>query len=153
MADIVHVLMPGDVVCADRGVRLETLLGSCVSIVLTDRHRTVGAMCHIVHCRPVDECSGATDQSASGAIETLYGLLRQRGFNPSLCDAFVYGGGNMFPGLIGGTHVGERNAEHVMARLEADGVRVIVCDLGGRAYRRVAWTIGPELPEVSAVPM
>lgn len=143
--------MPGDVVCADRGARLETLLGSCVSVVMTDRRRTVGAMCHIVHCRPAAECSGPAGQSADGAIETLHALLRQRGFNPSLCDAFVYGGGNMFPGLVGGPHVGERNAQDVLARLAADRVRVIFCDVGGRAYRRVAWTIGPELPEVTAV--
>ncbi|MCU0686006.1 MAG: hypothetical protein MUF34_27800, partial [Polyangiaceae bacterium] len=53
-ATSVHTLMPGDVACADRGERMETLLGSCIAIVLTDRRNTVGAMCHIVHCNPAD---------------------------------------------------------------------------------------------------
>ena len=44
-----HVLHPGDVVCGVRGDRLETLLGSCVAVILTDPRRTVGTMCHIVH--------------------------------------------------------------------------------------------------------
>ena len=38
-----HTLHPGDVVCAERGDRMETLLGSCVAVVLTDPRRTVGA--------------------------------------------------------------------------------------------------------------
>ena len=46
------VLAPGDVAIGTRGDRFETLLGSCVAIVLTDPRRTVGAMCHIVHAMP-----------------------------------------------------------------------------------------------------
>ena len=46
-----HVLHPGDVVCAEQGEQLETLLGSCVAIVLTDPRRTVAVMCHFVHSR------------------------------------------------------------------------------------------------------
>ena len=68
----VQVLHPGDVACADRGERLETLLGSCVAIVLTDPRRTIGAMCHIVHAsRPV---AGMPDTTAYAdrALATLY---------------------------------------------------------------------------------
>ncbi|MEI7447926.1 MAG: hypothetical protein WCK28_23765, partial [Burkholderiales bacterium] len=43
------VLHPGDVACVDRGARLATLLGSCVSILLADPRRSIGAMCHYVH--------------------------------------------------------------------------------------------------------
>ena len=42
-------LMPGDVAIGQAGDQFKTLLGSCVSVVLTDPRRTVGAMCHIVH--------------------------------------------------------------------------------------------------------
>ena len=42
-------LMPGDVALGRKGDRLKTLLGSCISVILTDPRRTVGAMCHIVH--------------------------------------------------------------------------------------------------------
>jgi hypothetical protein len=48
----VYLLHPGDVVCAERGDTLETLLGSCIAVLLSDRKRTIAAMCHIVHCRP-----------------------------------------------------------------------------------------------------
>lgn len=147
----VRTLLPGDVACALSGMRLETLLGSCVAIVLTDPRRTVGAMCQIVHCRPAAECQGKPGDSADAAIDILYSMIRSHGLNPALCEAFVYGGGNMFPALVEGPHVGERNGSWVLERLANDGVRVLAEDLGGATYRRLAWTVGPGLPEVTAV--
>jgi chemotaxis protein CheD len=150
-APIVHTLMPGDVVCADRSERLETLLGSCVSIVLTDRRRTIGAMCHIVHCRPAAAAAEVPGAYADTAVKTMYTLLRGRGFSPELCEAFVYGGGRMYPALAGESHVGENNGRWALERLAHDGVRVLFHDLGGARYRRLAWTIGPKPPEVISV--
>jgi chemotaxis receptor (MCP) glutamine deamidase CheD len=65
----------------------------------------------------------------------------------------VIGGGNMFPGLYGGPHVGDDNAQWVLAALADDGVRVLWQDVGGNTYRRVAWTVGHDAPRVVAVPV
>lgn len=147
----VHVLLPGDIVCAERGERLETLLGSCVGVMLTDRHRTVGAMCHVVHASPANDRSEQPQAHADTAIDTMYRLIGARGYTPQLCEAFVCGGGNMFPWLVDGARIGERNAQVVLARLQRDRVRVLFQDLGGAVYRRLRWTIGPALPEVASV--
>lgn len=149
----VHVLHPGDVVCADQGDRLETLLGSCVAIVLTDPRRTVGVMCHIVHSKPASCATRASGAHADVALATMYGLLRERGLDPTRCEAYVYGGGNMFPDIFMRTHVGEDNAQWALAALAEDGVPVLFDDIGGNAYRRLAWTVGPGLPQVIAVPI
>jgi chemotaxis protein CheD len=150
-AGSVRTLMPGDVICGDRDERLETLLGSCVSVVLTDRRRTIGAMCHIVHA---SRAPGPTDNPgafADFAIDSMYRLLRDRGFSPGLCDAYVYGGGNMFPDLVVERHVGETNARTVLDRLRQDGVHLVKVDLGGANYRRLSWKIGPDHPQVATV--
>ncbi|RZL02050.1 MAG: hypothetical protein EOP36_08920 [Rubrivivax sp.] len=146
----VHTLHPGDVVCAHQGDRLETLLGSCVAILLTDPHRTVGAMCHIVHSNATATARRTTCH-ASTALATMYQLLRQKGFAPHLCKAYVYGGGNMFPALATTSHVGDVNASWALHALRQDRVDVVEHDLGGHAYRRVAWTIGSPRPLVEAV--
>lgn len=146
----VHTLHPGDVVCAHRGDRLETLLGSCVAILLTDPHHTVGVMCHIVHANAAASARQTTCH-ASTALATMYRLLRQEGFAPQLCKAYVYGGGNMFPALASTSHVGDVNAAWALHALQNDGVHVIEHDLGGNAYRRVAWTIGGPGPHVESV--
>lgn len=147
---VLHTLHPGDVACGVRGDRFETLLGSCVAVILTDPRRTVGAMCHIVHSPP--ETDEPRD-SAWGdvALDDMYRLLRRRGIEPRLCEAYVYGGGNMFPTLVSGLHVGLGNARWTLDALAADGVRVLEHDTGGNAYRRLAWTVGPEAPRVTAV--
>lgn len=149
-----RVLHPGDVVCADAGERLETLLGSCVAVVLTDPRRTVGAMCHIVHAHPRGPRGQVDAHHAGPALDAMYAALRARAIEPRLCEAYVYGGGNMFPGLArAATHVGERNVRAVLGRLEVDGVAIAWIDVGGAAYRRLRWTVGPRDPAVEAVPV
>jgi chemotaxis protein CheD len=147
-----HTLHPGDVACGTRGDRFVTLLGSCVAVVLTDPRRTVGVMCHIVHSTTGDS---TPRDSAWGdvALDLMYEMLRKRGIEPRLCEAYVYGGGNMFPGIFSGGHVGANNARWTLEALALDGVRVLHHDLGGTAYRKLSWTVGPDAPAVSANPI
>jgi chemotaxis protein CheD len=150
-AHSVRVLHPGDVALGERGERLETLLGSCVAIVLTDPRRTLGAMCHIVHSKPATAGATVSAAYADVALERMYTLLRSRGIEPTLCEAYVYGGGNMFPALFAQGHVGDDNARWALNALAHDGVRVLFHDLGGNTYRRLSWAVGPDMPQVTAV--
>ena len=150
-------LHPGDVACLGRGERLETLLGSCVAIVLTDPHRTVGAMCHVVHAgRPGGSPSRETAYGDS-ALASMGMLLRDRGIDPGQCLAWVYGGGHMFPGQVGASSrqvdVGAANFEWALGALHRAGIRILGVALGGYAYRKLRWTVGPEAPEVETVEM
>jgi len=146
-----QVLNPGDVAAGDRGDRLETLLGSCVAIVLTDPRRTIGVMCHIVHCRQAPSGEWNNSAYADAALRSMYTVLRARGITPSLCEAYVYGGGNMFPQLFTQSHVGDDNANWALDALARDRIRILFQDLGGPCYRRLGWTVGPGAPEVFAV--
>lgn len=142
-------LHPGDVCCAEAGETLETLLGSCVAVVLTDRRRSIGAMCHIVHPTPPARQRDAGAAHAAPALARLFAMLRARAIEPRWCQAFVYGGGNMFPQHYAKRHVGERNTQVVLELLESAGVQVLHADTGGTHYRRLRWTVGPGLPTVS----
>lgn len=156
MIAAVHVLHPGDVACVEQGERLETLLGSCVAIILTDPRRTIGAMCHIVHARPAPAESRDQAAYADVALATMWQLLRQRGINPALCEAYVFGGGNMFPrnyAAAKGAHVGEHNSNWALNALAQEGVRLLSHHVGGNVYRRLAWTVGHAPPQVTAVPI
>jgi chemotaxis protein CheD len=148
---IVHTLHPGDVACADVGDRLETLLGSCVAIVLTDPRRTIGVMCHIVHSGKSRGGVHKAGAHAVTAFETMYAMLSRRGINPAFCEAYVYGGGNMFPQLFTSTSVGDSNARWALDALEGAGIHVLLRDVGGSSYRRLSWTVGPDAPQVTAV--
>jgi len=151
----VHTLHPGDVACVDRDERLETLLGSCVSIVLTDPRRTVGAMCHVVHARPPLQGSAKNTLHGAGALQRLFAMLRAKGIEPRLCQAWIYGGGNMFPDRVGAAaaqgNVGAANAAWAVQAMADAGIQVIGGELGGNAYRKLRWTVGPGEPELQAV--
>ena len=149
----VFTLHPGDVALGDRGDRLETLLGSCVAIVLTDPRRTVGVMCHIVHTRSGAGPGAGNAAFADVARSSMHGLLLRRAIPPSLCEAWVFGGGNMFPDVFSQTHVGDDNARWALDSLGADGIRVLGYDLGGTSYRRLSWTVGSGEPQVVAIPV
>ena len=148
-ANTLQVLHPGAVVLVQRGDRLETLLGSCISIILTDPRRTLAAMCHIVHSgrAPADARGDATTH-AEPALAAMFALLRPSGINPCQCEAYLFGGGNMFPQLYAQAHVGSNNTAWALAALAELGIDLVGQDTGGDAYRRITWAVGPDAPQV-----
>lgn len=149
---IVHTLHPGDVARGTAGDRLETLLGSCVAVILTDPRRTVGVMCHIVHTGAMSNRLPKTSAHADVAFQTMHRLLLEFGITPSLCEAYVYGGGNMFPSQPNApVDVGRDNARWVIDTLAETGIQVLYQDVGGTAYRRLSWMVSPDAPSVTSV--
>ncbi len=146
-------LHPGDVALGLRGDTLKTLLGSCVAIILTDPKRTVGTMCHIVHTSPSRRQDAKAGLHAEAALQRMCALLLQRGINAAMCEAYIFGGGNMFPDLVGGPHVGDTNAQWAIQNLQDMGVRVVQVDVGGAAYRQLTWTVGTQAPMARVVPL
>ena len=147
------VLHPGDVASGVRGDRFETLLGSCVAVILADPRRTVGTMCHIVHAAGARAAHPDDTRHADAALAEMQRRLAAQGMRLELCEAYVFGGGNMFPGVYPQQPVGERNVHHVLDALAAERVRVLHHDVGGTSYRRLRWTVGPDAPEITAVPV
>lgn len=144
-------LMPGDVAMGQAGDQFKTLLGSCVSVVLTDPRRTLGAMCHIVHVGIPNAENRHNTAYGVAAMHQMFTLLRSKGINPRMCEAYVFGGGNMFPHLFRNKHVGASNVEWVLQYLNTHGVVVKDQCLGGNGYRKISWTVGPQDPVVETV--
>ena len=144
-------LMPGDVALGQAGDQLKTLLGSCVSVILTDPRRTVGAMCHIVHVGVPNAANRHNTAYGVAAMHEMFTKLRAVGINPRMCEAYVYGGGNMFPHLFREKHVGASNVDWALHYLETHDVPVLDHCLGGNGYRKVSWTVGRQEPVVETV--
>lgn len=143
------VLHPGDVVVLQRGDAVETLLGSCVTIVLADPRRSLAAACHVVHAS-----AGPDATHGPTALALMLAALRARGIDPTRGHAWVVGGGHMFPQLRGDLHlpdVGQANTRWALRALRECGVTVIGQDVGGCVYRRLHWTVGLEPPHITTV--
>jgi chemotaxis protein CheD len=144
-------LMPGDVALGQAGDQLKTLLGSCVCVILTDPRRTVGAMCHIVHVGKATGANARNTAFGEAAMRDMFARLRAVGIRPEQCDAYVFGGGNMFPKLFDVRHVGDANVDWVLDFLHDHGIHIVDHCLGGNGYRKVSWTVGTGEPLVETV--
>jgi chemotaxis protein CheD len=148
----IYVLHPGDIACADEGDRLQTLLGSCVSVCLNSPRRHVGGMCHIMYSGPTPPVHKHNTAYAEPAMRKLFADLRAKGVNPLSCEAYVYGGGSMFSpdGTVSAANarVGERNVAWALAFLADSGIVLRGKSVGGTQYRKVDWLVGAEAPEV-----
>jgi chemotaxis protein CheD len=147
----VYDLMPGDVAMGQAGEQFRTLLGSCVAVILTDPRRTVAAMCHIVHVGQPNAANAHNTAYGICAMDDMFRRLHSQGVTPHLCQAYVYGGGNMFPQLFKTKHVGSNNATWVLHQLKNHRISVIDQSLGGHGYRKVSWTVGLTEPLVEVV--
>lgn len=144
-------LLPGHVALGLAGDQLKTLLGSCVSVILTDPRRTVGVMCHIVHVGQPNAANVHNTAYGEVAMQAMFDELVGVGIPAQRCHAYVYGGGNMFPHMFSANHVGAKNSDWVLDYLHDCGINVVEHDVGGSTYRKVAWTVGRAEPVVEAV--
>lgn len=151
MTTTVIELLPGDVALGLAGDQLRTLLGSCVSVILTDPRRTVGVMCHIVHVGPPSASNANNTAFGQVAMDAMFQRLLGIGVTPRLCEAYVFGGGNMFPEVFARRHVGQSNIDWVLDYLDAQHIPVRGHCLGGSGYRKVSWIVGPTAPLVETV--
>lgn len=143
------ILHPGDVALAERGEVLETLLGSCVALLLTDPRQTVGVMCHIVNAAllpPMERSSQGNLDARFGepAFASMALLLSERGLDIHQCQGWLIGGG--------APHVGESNVQWAEERIARAGILLLGSDTGGLAARRVHWQVG-DVPEVTLLPI
>lgn len=147
----IYDLMPGDVALGHAGDPFKTLLGSCVAVILTDPRRTVATMCHIVHVGQPNAANLHNTAYGVAAMDDMFRRLHAVGVTPRFCQAYVFGGGNMFPNLITSNAIGGNNVSWVQHQLKHHHITVVNQCLGGKGYRKVSWTVGPTEPVVEVV--
>lgn len=123
---------------ASAPVKLRTLLGSCVAVILHDRVARTGGMAHIL--LPDSQGTGKDHPGryADTAIPALVAELERLALARSRIrlTAKLAGGANMFA-TAQPERIGERNGKAVEAVLAGLGIPVLARDLGGDTGRRV----------------
>lgn len=137
-------LQPGDLYFGDRGTRIRTVLGSCVSLVFWHSRQRVGGMCHYMLPHRPDRQFGDLDgRYADEATALMFREMRQCGTAPAEYQVKMFGGANMFPGLRGkgNDHVGARNVETARDIVRIHGLNCVVEHLAGVGHRNVVFDI------------
>ena len=128
-------LLPTQYLVVDDGTALVTVLGSCVAACVRDPLLQLGGMNHFM--LPEGQVGdGAPARYGSYAMELLINELLKRGASRRRLEAKVFGGANVLKGFTSNP-VGTRNAEFVLAYLDAEQIPVVAEDLRGIHPRKV----------------
>ena len=137
-------LGPGEYHVARAGIRIRTVLGSCVSITLWSPARRIGAMSHFLLSERVAGAPAELDgRYAEEATELMLRDLAREGVTPQQCQAKLFGGGNMFPQHIipGSSNIGFKNGEAARALMLQHSIPIVSESLFGIGYREVIFDI------------
>jgi chemotaxis protein CheD len=135
------VLAPGDFFFGGEGLRIRTLLGSCVAITLWHPALRIGGMCHyLVPSRrhPADP-GGLDGRYATEAIAMFLRESGRRATVPKDYQVKMFGGGSQFqdPAGLPGFDVPSNNIEAGLHLLEQHGFSLSAKHLGGTGHREV----------------
>ncbi|ADG14003.1 chemotaxis protein CheD [Methanocaldococcus infernus] len=114
---------------------LETILGSCVAIMLYDKWKRIGGMAHSV----LPEARGEVKDPGkyvNTAIPALITKMTIEGARPEKLVAKLAGGANMFKSFRG-INVGEKNVAMAKKLLKEYGIPIVGEDVGGNSSRIV----------------
>lgn len=135
-------LLPGEMAFVREASSIETLLGSCVAVILHDAARGWGGMNHYM----VPAQTGQMDAGKVGelAVPKLIQMAALSGCQPSSLRAAIIGGGAVVGHLAAaaetaGLDIGRRNAACAVQTLMKAGIAITKQDVGGTNGRRVAF--------------
>ena len=137
-------LRPGDFCFGEGKLRIATLLGSCVSIILWHPLLAHGGMCHfMLPSRNQPRGNLVPDgKYADEAMELFMLELKKRHTAPAQYQVNVYGGGNMFDDRASSPmDIGKQNIEMAHSLLDKYGFTVAYDHLGSFGHRKIAFDV------------
>lgn len=135
-------LKPGDFCFGEGHLRITTLLGSCVAIVLWHPILAHGGMCHYMLPARVRGQLPPDGKYADEAMQLFMLELKKRHTVPSAYQVQLYGGGNMFEaGVTSKMDIGRQNIEKAHCLLDEYGFTLSGEHLGNFGHRKVAFEV------------
>jgi chemotaxis protein CheD len=134
-------VFPGEFYVTDKADEtLVTVLGSCVAACIRDPRLGIGGMNHFMLPQGRTGGWGRDPESTrfgNFAMEKLINELMKMGCVREQLEIKVFGGGNVTESNIA---VGTDNAQFALRYLEAERLRCVAQDLGGRFPRRIHYS-------------
>jgi two-component system chemotaxis response regulator CheB len=142
-------LLPGDSVTTRKPTHLATLLGSCVSVCLSNTSQRTAGMNHYM----LPESAGGPDPGRYGdtSIRQLVKTLFALDSNPRHYRARIYGGGKVIGHLGALGDIGTRNIEIARRLLAEFGLGIEHEEVGGSKGRRIDFNTQTDVIECRVV--
>jgi chemotaxis protein CheD len=128
-----HFLFPSTLVVSRNKCRIQTILGSCVSVCLFDERLKWGGINH--YMLPWWNGKGVpSPQYGDVAIERLIEKVISLGSHKNNLVAKIFGGANQH-----GSQIGSQNAEIAEQILNAHHIRILSKSTGGERGRKIVF--------------
>ena len=137
-------LRPGDFCFGEGRLRITTLLGSCISIVLWHPQLAHGGMCHYKLPRRNQPRGNLAPDGKYGdeAMELFMLELKERHTAPAQYQVNVYGGGSMFDDQASSNmDIGKQNIKMAHSLLDEYGFTLAHENLGSFGHRKIAFDV------------
>ena len=137
-----HFINPGGFHFGAGHLRLRTLLGSCISIVLWHPQRLIGGLCHfMLPGRNEKTHTGLDGRYAEEAFALFEHAMLRHGSRINEYHAKVFGGASMFETRMPAMDIGKRNIACAAELLSRRDITVIASDVGGKCHRKISFDV------------
>jgi two-component system, chemotaxis family, protein-glutamate methylesterase/glutaminase len=142
-------LLPGDLVTTRKAAHLATLLGSCVSVCLSNGFQRIAGMNHFM----LPEAGSSSDRGRYGdtSIRQLVKTLFALDAEPAHYRARLYGGARVIGHLGAMGDIGARNVELARRMLAELRIPILHEEVGGTKGRRIDFNTENDVIECRVV--
>lgn len=117
--------------------KVETLLGSCVSVVLWHPKSKIGAISHsILDTRHNENNMTLDSKYCDEAVTIMTNELKLKGIKTEECEAKVFGGASLIP-CIKILKIGEKNCKIALSIIEQYHIPIVISDILGKHHRKI----------------
>jgi len=139
-------LKPGEIYFARDPVKIVTILGSCVSVIMYNQARRIGSICHAVmpslKSAPADKLlMGDTFKFVDSSMDWMLCRFDEAGIKCNNIEVKLFGGaGISYPHKESGSiAVGRKNIEAAMEIIENKGLELKAWNVGGSEGRKLVF--------------
>jgi chemotaxis protein CheD len=139
-----YYLKPGELYVGEESALVETLLGSCVSVVLFSPRYRVGSVCHslLPSCRRENPCRRDCQEFSryvDCSIRRMLEWFLEQGVKQREIVVKLFGGSDLLSGPQGlaSRGIGRQNIERALQIIEEEGLLLASSDVGGVRGRKI----------------
>ncbi len=134
-------LRPGEFYWGGETTRIQTLLGSCISLTFWHPGRKHGGMCHfMLPEKSAPRNGGEEGRYGTEAMRMFLDEIRKSRAAPNEYQIKMFGGGNMFSNVhdsTGEAWIGANNIDFARRYLEDRSLKIVSEDVGGFYHRKI----------------
>ena len=136
----IYDIHPGELYISKKDEMIETLLGSCVALCLTDEKKAISGMNHYLLPGRISKSDIFQDRAAASGVKAVRLLLDgmiKKGAKKKNLTAKIFGGGHVMKTDYKGFTTPADNVRIARIMMELEDIPIISTDVGGDYTRKI----------------